>query len=171
MPIFFISKDCPADFFQFQRFGLLCHLFFIYWASSPDIPIIRFLPKGASFAFSLFPFDFFFTPEMRWVLTNEFCKSDFYWNTSLKTKLLERYVYVIFQGWIMGWILPQLALVSDDKFPLKRKHIEAHFRLQFHSKWNNGKGFIQIHGNLSLCIQHEIYTSSIGLAQMFREER
>ena len=81
------------------------------------------------------------------------------------------YVYAVFQGWIMGWILPQLALLSNDKFPLKRKHIEAHFRLQFHSKWNNGKGFIQIHGNLSLCIQHEIYTSSIGLAQMFREER
>ena len=64
-----------------------------------------------------------------------------------------------------------VRVISYDKFPLKRKHIEAHFRLQFHSKWNNGKGFIQIHGNLSLCIQHEIYTSSIGLARMFREER
>ena len=64
-----------------------------------------------------------------------------------------------------------VRVISYNKFPLKRKHIEPHFRLQFHSKWNNGKGFIEIHGNLSLCIQHEIYTSSIGLAQMFREER
>ena len=120
---------------------MLCHLFFIYWASSPDIPIIRFLPKGASFAFSLFPFDFFFIPEMRWVLTNEFCESDFYWNISLKTKLLGRYVLVVFQGWIMGLLLPQLALLSCDKSPLKREKYWSTFPFAISFQVEQWKGF------------------------------